>query len=477
FDTPVKRSFWPANYELFQTWFALFPHHDFMIDAASIPFYLLATACVYSIARTLGLGRGLAVFIALLYAYTPSVAIHATSGNNDLSIASVYLFILALLLDWQQRGVHLRKRLVLMWLGFSLAIGTKPYIIFIVPGLLIFAIWSFRGVISIVPKLKTGRLEGRPPFFQPATSLLFSFVGLTGLLIGGYWFIRNFIRFDNPFYPTDLRLFGHLIFGTGEGHGQQGAFSLTSLVKSVEMLIGEKIYDSRGPYNADLNDITGWGWFAFCCGLPTLAYGMLTIASVRWLAIGFLLSLAGLLAWVSPDPWNMRFTLWFPALFALSFGLVVSRLRPQPIRWAFYLLATGCILLNFIGTLDIGRLTPEQWKRMARLPLKERSTAALGLYIGDSYQNALETIPPNEIIGYHVHGDGWVYPLYDADFSRQLRYVPIDANTDIPEALRQRNARYLFVSRPEPPVQQRIEETLKAGGLEKIGEGLYVRKD
>ncbi|MFB3041824.1 MAG: glycosyltransferase family 39 protein [Candidatus Poribacteria bacterium] len=486
FDTPVKRSFWPANYELFQTWFVLFPHHDFMIDAASIPFYLLASACVYSIARTLNINHPLALFTAILYAYSPSIAIHATSGNNDLPIAAVYLFILALLLDWQQSGTHLRKRLLLIWLGLCLAIGTKPYIAFIVPGLFVFAIWSLwkRTQIwtesPVQEELSTWRSKLKIAISKNSTPkqiLLICFVTAAGSLIAGYWFIRNLILFDNPFYPTDLRLFGHLIFGAGEGHGQQGTFSFASLAKNVEMLIGKKIYDSQGTYNADLNDITGWGWFAFCCGLPTLVYGIITVAQVRWLAGGFLLSLAGLLAWVTPDPWNMRFTLWFPALFSLSFGLVVSRLRPKPIRWGFYFLATGCLILNFVGTLDIGRLNPKQWEQMARLPLKKRSTAALGLYIGESYQNALETVPPDEIIGYNVSGDGWVYPLYAADFSRKLRYVPIDANTDILEIMRQRNVSYLFVSRPPPLVQQKIEEAVTAGGLESIGEGLYVRKD
>lgn len=39
--TPVTRSFWPANFELFQTWFVVFFHHDFIIEAAGLPFTCL----------------------------------------------------------------------------------------------------------------------------------------------------------------------------------------------------------------------------------------------------------------------------------------------------------------------------------------------------------------------------------------------------------------------------------------------------
>ncbi|MCP4664306.1 MAG: hypothetical protein GY856_53665, partial [bacterium] len=113
-DTPVARSFWPANHELFQTWFVLFPHHDFLIDAADVPFLLLAAGSVYSAARSLGLNRRPALFSALVYAYTPAVALHVTACKNDLAIAAIYLFVLALLLDWKERSTHPRRRLVLI---------------------------------------------------------------------------------------------------------------------------------------------------------------------------------------------------------------------------------------------------------------------------------------------------------------------------------------------------------------------------
>jgi len=466
FDTPVARSFWPANHELFQSWFVLFPHHDFLIDAADIPFYLLAAGSVYSAARSLGLNRRLGVFAALLYAYTPAVALHATACKNDLAIAAIYLFVLALLLDWRERSTHLRRRLVLIWLALCLAVGTKATIAFLVPGLLVVAFQGLRARREVEPE---------PASRSPRRTLGLAAAGAAGLLIGGFWYLRNLAVFHNPFHPTSFRLFGRLIFGTGSGLEQQGSLSLTSLVRDLDLLLHEKIFDFRDAFTAELHEITGWGWFVFCCGWPILVYGILRERRVRWLAGCFLLSLACLLAAVSPDPWNMRFALWFPALPALSFALVIGRLRIPALRRTFYLLAMACLALNLLGTLDIGRLSPAVWKAMAGMGVAERSTAKLGLYIGGSYGRALATVPPEEVLGFNVNPNGWIYPLYGADYSRRIRYVPIDPVTEIPAAMRQRGVWYLFVSRPFPQELEQVEALLSRGGLQKIGDGLWVR--
>ena len=67
FETAVDRTFWPANFELFETWFVLFFHHDFLVDLAAVPFYLLGCASVYAIARLVGLDRRWGTAAAFIY--------------------------------------------------------------------------------------------------------------------------------------------------------------------------------------------------------------------------------------------------------------------------------------------------------------------------------------------------------------------------------------------------------------------------
>ena len=169
--------------------------------------------------RSLGLKQQLAVFVSLLYAYTPSLAIHATTGNNDLPVAFVYLLIVVLLLDWQGASAQQAfKRLLLIGMALCLAMGTKPYIIFLAPGLLLFGVWSHRrrgrpggSSQSRTDSFVGGKIEAE---WSGAIAVI-CFVGSSALLLGGYWFARNMVVFGNPFHPTDFSLFGQLIYGTG----------------------------------------------------------------------------------------------------------------------------------------------------------------------------------------------------------------------------------------------------------------------
>lgn len=57
FETSVVRIFTPADYEVLATWFAVFLHHDVVIEAAGLSGYALAVLAVYASARTLGASR------------------------------------------------------------------------------------------------------------------------------------------------------------------------------------------------------------------------------------------------------------------------------------------------------------------------------------------------------------------------------------------------------------------------------------
>ncbi len=471
FDTPAERSYWPANFALMQAWFVLFPGHDVLIELAGMPFYLLAVGSVYAIARALGMSRRWACSTAVIYGYTPAVSLLSVACTNDVAIGSLYLFVLALMIDGWREGGAFRRRLTLIALCFAVAVGTKPTILFLVPGLLVpwmLGVWNDRaGWLATAPLADGRRL--------PRLLRLWGLMACGGLL-AGYWYLRNLVVFGNPFHPTDFYLFGKLVFGTGAGYGQQGTFSLASLTQNLSELFGTRIFDADGRFSAALTLMSGWGWFSFCCGWSTLLVGLAISKRLRWVAAAFCVSLVSLLAWVSPDPWNLRFALWFPALFVLSFGLVVSRLRHAPVRRAFCVLAALCVGLNFVGTLGSGRLGPDHWQAMAGLPVLERSTAALGYLIGPSYRRALETVPPEETLGYHLHGNGWIYPLYGADFSRRLRYVPIVPGGDVGDAMQRRGVRVLFVADPAPVIQREIAGAVASGSLRQIGAGLYVRR-
>ncbi len=465
-DSPVPRMAWPANHELFQTWFALFTRHDFLLDAADLAFYLLAISSVYVAARSLGAGGRGALAAAVLYAYTPAVALHATAGKNDLETAALYLFCVALLLDARQNPGSWLRHLTVVALALALAAGTKPVIVFVAPGLALIALWCFRTRASASAPWSADRPN---PWLLGAGTCM-------GLLLATYWYLRNLAVHGNPFYPTSFQLFGRSITGVGGNADQLGTVSGTAFFLNFKILLTEKIFDSLDEFTVSLNGITGWGWFVFAIGLPLLAYGVARDHRVRWLAAGALVSLGCLFATVSPDPWNMRFALWLPAFPAITYVLMVPTLRIAAVRWAFHALATLCLALNFAGSLDTGRFSPAVWRSMAELPVLERSTASLGYLIGGSYGGALSAVPPGETLGYNVGSNGWIYPLYGADFRQRICFVRI-VNADVKEEMKRCGVRLLFVSRTFPHEMPPVEDELQRNGLAKIREGLFYLQD
>ncbi len=453
-STPVLRSYWPATFEVFESWFVVFLHNDLLIQLGCVSCYLLAVTSVYAICRGLDFGKHLSAGVALLYAYTPSVAIHATSCKNDMAVAGMYLFAMALLVDLLRKGnssnFPLSRRLLLIAMAFCYGVGTKAYAVFIAPGLILLGIAAlvkhrlFKGaILSLHPKnfASTGR-----------------FTLYTGLLLGSgvltfYWYVRNYVIFDNPFYPADFKLFGHLIFGSGAapdpGTSAQSSFSFHSMWQNARNLVTYKILDQFRIYT-DLNRITGWGWFNFACGISAVVYGLLLDKRVRFIILCFVVSLLSLLGWVFVDDWHGRFLHFFPPVFAIAFGALLTRLR---IRWAtapLAALAIVCSLFNYLAVLNVGVFSKGDLGRLMALPPLQRSLVNADInypwVTGSAYGEVLKHVPEDEIIGYSLRKNDVIYPLYGSDLSRRLHYIP-DFPTGLVDSMNSHGIRYLYYPR------------------------------
>jgi hypothetical protein len=458
--TPVTRSYWPANFELFQTWFVLFFHHDFLIEAAGLPFYLLAILSVYSSGRSLELSRSWSASLAVIYALTPSILMNAVSCKNDMAVAAFYLFSLAVMLDFRRHKDRAGSHAVVIAAAILMAIGTKPYMVFILPGLILVGLWCFRSGHT-----SSKQIRGQDNSFLGACFLL-----TAALILGSYWYIRNYWIFENPFYPVDFRLFGHLVFGDGQGGGQQGSFRWESLLRNFLDLAGKKIFDPFGPYDPDLANKSGWGWFVFSCGIPAVIFAIIKRSEFRWLMAGFLLSLACLFGMVSPDPWSMRFTLWFPAVFVLAYGMITSRINVKFLRGCLMFLAGGCSALNLLGCIGTGYVytSPSMWQSMVAIPVWERTFAA------DHIKPALRKIPPREDLAYFAYGDTWIYPLYGPGYARKIHYLKPHPDMDLVQEMKGMGVRYLvLLDAPHHLFMGQIDMEIHQGRMRRVTDRLY----
>jgi hypothetical protein len=478
--TPVDRVYWPASFELLEAWFTVFLHNDLLVKVAPFIYYILTGASAYAITRAIKLNRSLAMAVVVFYLYTPSLSIQATACKNDVGISAVYLISIAILLNLlingKQDSFPLHRQLLIIMMALCLGIGIKPYMVFISPAIFIIgviALWKIRSS-GIFPNFRVWTKHHNKSYISIILLLIVS-----SLFLGSYWYVRNWIVFANPVHPTDFRIGDHLIFGTGNavqfGPGQRGSASISGLLENLKSLVTIRIFDKSGAYSSHLSDMTGWGWFNFACGTSAMIYALIFIKYMRLLIVTFIISLIGLFTFISIDPWFMRFTMWFPVIFALSFACLISNLHYKWLKAILITFAIICSLLNFVAVLNVGEISTEDFQKMINLPALRRSTAELTHHQEGMFKKVLERIPKDEIIGVCYPNNGWAYPLYDSDYSRHLEYVPIN-DIQFVRRMKEKNINYLSIERITPEQMQLIEKAVKDDYLVKIEDFLYALK-
>jgi len=487
FETPVVRIFNPANYEVLATWFAVFVRHDAVIEAAGIPPYLLAVLAVCAAARGLGCCRTASWLAALAYGSTPAVILAATGTKNDIHIAAYYLVALAVVCDlsFRREGSPNGKvlgRLTLLGLVLLIALGTKSYILHLAPGLILIgalAIGSDGRRTSWSNRLKSGWQEFRA-LAPPQRTILVALL-VAGLFLGSFWNLRNWVVSGNPFYPYDVLVGDRTVF---EGPESEFRISLGELAANLKSF-GDKFGDWQDPIRPDLPNTTGWGWFAYSIGLPAVAWVAIRRPRSRPLLLGFALSFILLMLSTGPSPWNMRFAIWFPALFSLCFAQLADGLPPglpRPLRLGLVAYFGLMLSLNFAGTLNYNRVSAEEFRSMLALPVGDRDAALFRDNMPDPYPLANQIVPSQDLLGYNVFGNGFTYPLYRADFSQRIVYIPFTNSSSceqIAEIMEARGTRYLLVAaeHTEDDKIALLRACAEAGDvIQERARGLYVVK-
>jgi hypothetical protein len=482
-EAPVVRVALPSNFEVFATWFTVFIHHDLIVEAAGLPSYLLAFLATFALARTMGLGRTAAWIAGLGYLSTPALILATTGTKNDPQMAALFLTSIVFVIEIARRkdnrpDRNLVSQTVLLMLVLLYALGTKIYMLHLLPGLIFIGI--FEAIRNGQGRVWLG-LPGR--IFNQWRKLLTWerwWLGgslAAGFFVGGYWNIRNAIVFGNPFYPFGLKYGDQVVLEASHKYFPLGLERLPQNLISFT----EKFGDKQFKIIPSLLDTTGWGWFAYTLGVSALLWALLRQPRLRVLIIGFVISLLALFISTRPSPFNMRYAVWFPAILALGFAAlydwVPQRYRIE--RFAFSSLFCVCLSLNLWLTLNYNRITIEQFELMLNTPALQRDAARLSVYVSEEYPAALEYVPNDELLGYNVDLDGLIYPLYRADYSQRLTYLPFSSDGDcesLVTLMKDRRTRFLFTS--EELTDWQISNALTRcednGYFETPQRGLYV---
>jgi hypothetical protein len=259
FITPVQRIYSPANYEVLASWFAVFLHHDAVIEAAGLPSYVLAGLSVYAIARALNLSPVGSWVATLAYLSTPALVYAATGTKNDPFVAATFLFLAALVLHLRESidvdvGGSVTSYIILFLVGLTYALGTKSYALQLAAGLAVLAVApGFGSGVGAQWRKGRGRLASEwRTMSRRARVLLLGLVGCA-VFLGGFWNVRNWVLVGNPFYPYEVA------FETG------GTISLNSasdrLRRENLLVLGMKFEtNSRGLSPISRRQPDGAGW-------------------------------------------------------------------------------------------------------------------------------------------------------------------------------------------------------------------------
>lgn len=322
-----------------------------------LPGYVLACTALVALARRLGMNRAPSLLVGLVFLLTPSVFAQANTFYVDVQSAAFGLAALAVLAglpgaaDLSGRPAQVVSRTMLV-LGFTLGAATATKS----SNLAVMGVAGCAAFVAVAYAAGRHRL-GVWPFFRAAPGLI-----LPIAVIGGYWYLRTWQHYDNPFYPVTMLGF------EGVGDVKDVVMNTNVPLELRQMTLPEQLWAS---WSQPFTDV-----------LTTQVYDVrLGGLGVAWLTFVLPASVLGLLVWVK-NSWRRPGT---GLLLLLGIGVTYgAALAPW---WGRYvLLGYGCLLI-FAVYLTVRLTAGRSLARTAGIGLRVvlAASVALAVWTGHRY--------------------------------------------------------------------------------------------
>ncbi|MGC0418180.1 phospholipid carrier-dependent glycosyltransferase [Embleya sp. AB8] len=314
--------------------------------ASGLPFLALGAVATAGLARTAGARRAHAVLAGLGILAIPAVFLEASTTYVDFAAAATTLAALHLTL-----GIHpavvttidrgedttrvLRGRVLLVGIALGLAIGVKSsnLLTAAVVGVLVLAqTWRTVGAARRAstpgtppaPPARAARLRAHAVATIRIAAPNSVVLGVPMLALGGYWYIRTWLRYGNPFHPFTMLGF----------HGKGTVDEVIIRNTIAPQVAGESrlraTWDSwlfdreRVAYTYDQQP-GGFGLQWIYVLLPVVLVGIaLFVLGRRFELLWGLLLPVVVSALASPAPWWARYQLLVPAFGCVCLAAVLT---------------------------------------------------------------------------------------------------------------------------------------------------------
>jgi hypothetical protein len=444
----------PKNIELFFLWNIIFLKSDVITDLSQLLFTIASVFSIYGIAVKLKVDKRKAIYAALLFFFTPIIILQSSTNYVDVAVTALFLMAInflmndntapSLLNSSSGKGTARRAPTVMAGLATGLLLGSKG------SGPL------FAGILSAVviaqEFIRRFKSPGpaKPGVMEIAAKsvafyLIFFFVPV--FLMGGYWYMKNWVMYGNPVHPMEISFLNITIFkGLYQGIIEPAPAIINELHPVTRPLyvwlekVEYYLYDSR---------LGGLGPIWFILFLPGIVFSIVYSfmkRNYRFMAVFIILTGAFLM---HPRNWNPRYVIFIVGLGALSFGLALDYFRKgeNVLKMIALILAGYTFLIS-----NSPCVTPKQIRKFIQLPPMERTLQNQAPFNIDIHARQdygywtwiRNNIHEGETLAYTFE-PMFMSPLWNGAFSSKITYIKSDAYQEWLKKLGEHKANYVLM--------------------------------
>jgi hypothetical protein len=448
----------PKNIELFFVWNVIFLKSDIIVSLSQLFFTIAGVFTVYSMSVKSGLHKKHALYPPFLFFFAPIVILQSTTTYVDIAVSVLFLIAINFLMynnpekfsGNEAELVHFKEEktaILLAGLAGGILLGAKgsgP--LFVVILLIMVMTQEFIKRVNpfntIPVEFKTYPVPIRKRFIQYAVCFIFPAV-----LMGGYWYIKNWVLYNNPVYPMEISFFDITLF---KGKYKEMIDPLPNVIENLLPVIRPfyvwmenveyYLYDSR---------MAGFGPIWFILSLPSIPVAL--FYAIKRKKTGFLLITVILIfTFIAyPRNWNTRYVIFMLGLGCLSFGLALDYFKERQktikiitlllVVYTFFTANSPCIMPWKIG--EFLKMSPVERTVARHAPLnidiQARQDYGLWIWVNNNMSDG-ETLA-------YTFEPIFLSPLWNRSFSNKVIYIKSETFNDWIKALKAEKVTHVLI--------------------------------
>jgi hypothetical protein len=454
----------PKNIELFFIWNTIFLNNDFLVDLSQLSFTLMGMLTVYSIGLKLCLREKHALYAAFLFFFTPIVILQSTTNYIDVAVSVLFLIGINFLSFDQRQTISKDEFLkdnevtatLLAGLTTGILIGSKgsgPLFAVILSGFIVMK-EILKKLNLLNPRYNVSfassdHAKHERRFLTRIPLFYVTYFFIPAFLIGGYWYMKNWIIYNNPVFPMEISLFNITLFkGLYREIIEPMPDAIKTLTAPMKLFY---VWRERLPYYIYDARLGGLGSLWFILMLPSVVFSLFYAIKARrynFLSIAVVIVITFL---VYPRNWNSRYVIFLVGFGSLAFGYILNNFENR--QSAVKVIALILVVYTFL-TANSPCVVPSKIKEFLNLPARERTIARhapmnidtharkeYGLWIW--LQNNLSK---GDVLTYAFE-PLFLSPLWNSSFSNKIVFIQAENFSEWVKHLKNYNVKYILIKK------------------------------